>query len=67
MEPCSITIKRVNSLDHPLYKFITMTQQDKIDAIKSLHRMIMELKSNPSVKSKKTIQGLQQKLDELTS
>ena len=43
-----------------------MTKKDKIDAIKSLHRMIMELKSNPSVKSKKTIQGLQQKLDELT-
>lgn len=44
-----------------------MTQQNKLDAIKSLHRMIMELKSNPSVESKKTIQLLQQKLDELTS
>ena len=43
-----------------------MTQQDKIDAIKSLHRMIMELKKNPSIESKKTIQQLQQKLDELT-
>ena len=43
-----------------------MTKQDKIDAIKSLHRMIMELKKNPSIESKKTIQQLQQKLDELT-
>lgn len=51
-------------MDHAFYKF-TMTQQDKLDAIKSLHKMIIELKSNPSVESKKTIQGLQQKLDEL--
>tara|TARA_Y100000385_G_scaffold252075_1_gene275286 strand:- start:889 stop:1023 length:135 start_codon:yes stop_codon:yes gene_type:complete len=43
-----------------------MTKQDKLDAIKSLHKMIIELKSNPSVESKKTIQSLQQKLDELT-
>jgi hypothetical protein len=42
-----------------------MTQQNKLDAIKSLHRMIIELKSNPSVESKKTIQILQQKLDDL--
>lgn len=42
-----------------------MTQQNKLDAIKSLHRMIIELKSNPSVESKKTIQQLQQKLDDL--
>ena len=30
-----------------------MTKQDKLDAIKSLHKMIIELKSNPSVESKK--------------
>lgn len=44
-----------------------MTQQDKLDAIKSLHKMVIELKKNPSIESKKTIQLLQQKLDELTS
>lgn len=43
-----------------------MTKQDKLDAIKSLHKMIAELKKNPSIESKKTIQKLQQKLDELT-
>tara|TARA_B100001093_G_scaffold504707_1_gene560920 strand:- start:777 stop:911 length:135 start_codon:yes stop_codon:yes gene_type:complete len=42
-----------------------MKQQDKLDAIKSLQKMIIELKSNPSIESKKTIQNLQQKLDEL--
>ena len=35
-----------------------MTKQDKLDAVKSLHKMIIELKSNPSVESKKTIQQL---------
>ena len=55
-----------NSLDHTFYKFIIMTKQDKLDAIKSLHKMIIELKSNPSIENKKTIQSLQQKLDELT-
>tara|TARA_R110001606_G_scaffold319613_2_gene466555 strand:- start:4143 stop:4277 length:135 start_codon:yes stop_codon:yes gene_type:complete len=42
-----------------------MTIQNKLDEIKSLHKMIIELKSNPSVESKKTIQRLQQKLDGL--
>ena len=42
-----------------------MTKQDKLDAIKSLHKMIIELKKNPSIESKKTIQNLQQKLDDL--
>lgn len=44
-----------------------MTQQNKLDAIKSLSKMIIELKKNPNIESKKTIQQLQQKLDELTS
>ena len=43
-----------------------MTKQDQLDAIKSLQNMIIELKSKPRVESKKTIQQLQQKLDELT-
>jgi hypothetical protein len=51
-------------LDHAFYKF-NMKTQDKLDAIKSLNKMIIELKKNPSIKNKKTIQQLQQKLDEL--
>ena len=51
-------------MDYTLYN-LSMTKQDKLDAIKSLHKMIIDLKKNPSVESKKTIQGLQQKLDDL--
>ena len=43
-----------------------MKQQDRLDAIKSLRSMIVELKSNPSIESKKTIQQLQQKIDDLS-
>lgn len=42
-----------------------MTAQDKLDKIKSLYEMIVELKSSPSIESKKTIQKLQQQIDEL--
>ena len=43
-----------------------MKQQDKLDAIKSLQIMIAELKANSSIESKKTIQQLQQKIDDLS-
>jgi hypothetical protein len=43
-----------------------MTQEEKLEKIKSLHEMIIELKSNPSIASKKTIQSLQQEIDKLT-
>lgn len=44
-----------------------MTKQNKLEAIKALQEAILELKLSPETKSKKTIQLLQQKLDELTS
>ena len=44
-----------------------MTIENKFEAIKTLQEAILELKLNPETKSKKTIQLLQQKLDELTS
>jgi hypothetical protein len=44
-----------------------MTKQDKLDAIKSLQLMIIELKLNSSIESKKTIQQIQQQIDNLTS
>ena len=43
-----------------------MTKQDKLDAIKTLQEAILQLKLSPKTKSRKTIQKLQQKLDELT-
>ena len=53
-------------MDYTFYK-LSMTKQDKLDAIKTLQQAILELKLSPEAKSKKTIQKLQQKLDELTS
>ena len=42
-----------------------MTKQDKLDAIQNLEETILKLKLSKNTKSKKTIQILQQKLDEL--
>ena len=42
-----------------------MTKQNKLDAIKTLEETILKLKLSKNTKSKKTIQILQQKLDEL--
>ena len=42
-----------------------MTKQNKLDAIKTLEETILKLKLSKNTKSKKTIQKLQQKLDEL--
>lgn len=44
-----------------------MTKQDKLDAIKSLQLMVIKLKLNSSIESKKTIQQIQQQIDNLTS
>lgn len=42
-----------------------MTEQEKFSKIKSLNKMIIELKTNPQVNSKETIQKLQQEIDNL--
>ena len=63
MEFSSITTKWLNSLDYTFYKL--MTKQNKLDAIKTLEETILKLKLSKNTKSKKTIQILQQKLDEL--
>lgn len=41
--------------------------EQKINKIKSLQKIISDLKSNPSVDSKKTIQKLQQELDNIVN
>tara|TARA_R100001509_G_scaffold164900_2_gene144136 strand:- start:777 stop:914 length:138 start_codon:yes stop_codon:yes gene_type:complete len=43
-----------------------MTREEKLLKIKSLQEMIIQLKSNPSVESKKTIQSLQQQIDNIS-
>ena len=42
-----------------------MTEQEKLHKIKALNQIIIELKNNPQVNSKKTIQRLQQEIDNL--
>ena len=42
-----------------------MTQQEKTNKIAELSNMIVDLKTNPKVNSKKTIQKLQQQIDAL--
>jgi hypothetical protein len=42
-----------------------MTEQEKFDKITALNKMIIELKANPKINSKKTIQRLQQEIDNL--
>jgi len=44
-----------------------MTQEEKLEKIASIQKMILELKTSIGVKnSKQTIQKLQQEIDELT-
>ena len=42
-----------------------MDQQERSNKIKELSSMIVDLKSNRTIDSKKTIQKLQQQIDEL--
>jgi|TARA_R100001086_G_scaffold242324_1_gene169945 hypothetical protein len=45
----------------------TMTQEEKLEKIASIQKMILELKTSIGVEnSKQTIQKLQQEIDELT-
>ena len=44
-----------------------MTKKEKIQKIEALGKMIIELKTNPDIDSKLTIQQLQQELDKLIS
>ena len=65
MEFSCIEYKRVNSLVYSPFKYIKMTKQEKTNKIKELSSMIVDLKSNRTIDSKKTIQKLQQKIDNL--
>ena len=42
-----------------------MTSKEKHNKIKALNQMIIELKTNPQVNRKKTIQKLQQEIDNI--
>ena len=65
MELSCIEYKWINSLDYSPLNYLKMTQQEKTNKIKELSSMIVDLKSNRTIDSKKTIQKLQQQIDEL--
>ena len=44
---------------------IKMNAEDRLSKIKELNGMIMDLKINPTINSKKTIQKLQQQINEI--
>jgi len=52
-------------LDYTPLKYIKMDLQEKTNKIKELSSMIVDLKKNRTVDSKKTIQKLQQEIDKL--
>tara|TARA_Y100000114_G_C11560474_1_gene231553 strand:+ start:36 stop:245 length:210 start_codon:yes stop_codon:yes gene_type:complete len=65
MESCNITIKRSCSLDYAFYKLV-MNKEKKLHRIKEISEQIVTLKLTKGIKSKLTIQKLQQELNELT-
>lgn len=52
-------------MDNSFYKFITMTNKEKVEKIQELTEAIIYLKQNPQVNSKETIQHLQKEVDRL--
>lgn len=67
MEFSSTTTKWVNSLDYSFYKNFIMTKQERKEKIQELTSIILDLKmaGGKSIKTKNTIQKLQQELDKL--
>ena len=66
MEFSCTKYKWANSLDYSPLKYIKMDVQERLNKIKELNSMIFDLKKNNKIDTKKTIQQLQQKLDELS-
>jgi len=53
-------------MDNTFYKFI-MTLEEKTQKINSINKIISDLKSNPTVTAKDTIQKLQQQIDKIVN
>ena len=64
MESSTITAKWSSSVDNSFYKF-NMTLEEKTQKVKVITAMIVDLKKNPSVEAKQTIQKLQQEIDNI--
>ena len=65
MEFGCIKYKWINSMDNSPLKHLIMDAEERLAKVKVLTSMIIDLKKNPIIDSKKTIQKLQQQINEI--
>ena len=65
MEFSCIEYKWINSMDNSPLKHLIMDAEERLAKVKVLTSMIIDLKTNPVIDSKKTIQKLQQQINEI--
>ena len=65
MEPSCIEYKWINSMDNSPLKHLIMDAEERLAKVKVLTSMIIDLKTNPTISSKKTIQKIQQQINEI--
>ena len=65
MELSCIKYKWINSMDNSPFNKLTMDAEERLTKIKELTSKILYLKTNPAIDSKKTIQKLQQQINNI--
>ena len=65
MELSCIKYKWINSMDNSPLKYLTMDAEERLAKVQALTKMIIDLKTNTAIDSKKTIQKLQQQINEI--
>jgi len=52
-------------MDNSPFKYLTMDAEERLAKVQALTKMIIDLKTNTTIDSKKTIQKLQQQINEI--
>ena len=65
MEPSCIEYKWINSMDNSPLNNIKMDAEERLEKVKALNSMIIDLKKSNIPNSKRTIQKLQIQIDEI--
>jgi len=52
-------------MDNSPFKYLTMDAEERLAKVQALTKMIIDLKTNTAIDSKKTIQKLQQQINEI--
>ena len=65
MELSCIKYKWINSMDNSPFNKLTMDAEERLTKVKELTSKILYLKTNPAIDSKKTIQKLQQQINNI--